>query len=78
MTLKVKTVEFEVRTKAVTLPKAVSTAEELYSAASELLTAEIQVVHPSPLRLRLMGRNSFRNCFTCNDTSLYGTCTDSL
>ena len=56
MAVKLKTVDFEVKTRAVTLSRAVSSAEQLYSAASELLGAEIRACAPSPLRLRLMGR----------------------
>ena len=55
MGLILKTVNFEVRTRAVTLPRSVSTAEELYSAATDLLTTETRACSPSPLRLRLMG-----------------------
>ena len=55
MTLKMKKVGFEVKTRAVTLSQPVSSAEQLYSAASELLTAEIRACAPEPLRLRLMG-----------------------
>ena len=55
MTLKMKTVGFEVKTRAATLSQPVSSAEQLYTAASELLTAEIKTCLPNPLRLRLMG-----------------------
>lgn len=53
--LKLKTVHFEVKTRAVTLPHPVSSADQLFSAASDLLTAEIRACAPNPLRLRLMG-----------------------
>ena len=55
--LKVKTVHFEVKTRAVTLPQPVSSEDQLYGAASELLTAEIRACAPNPLRLRLMGES---------------------
>lgn len=58
VTLKLKTVFFEVKSHAVTLPKPASSAEELYSAASELLRNEIEACSPSPLKLRLMGEPS--------------------
>ena len=49
---------FEVKSHAVTLTKPASSAEELYSAASELLRNEIKACGPSPLKLRLMGEPS--------------------
>ena len=55
VTLKLKTVFFEVKSRAVTLPSAASKAEELFRPASELLRAEIKACSPAPLRLRLMG-----------------------
>ena len=58
VTLKLKTVFFEVKSHAVTLSKPASSAEELYSAASELLRNEIKACSPSPLKLRLMGEPS--------------------
>ena len=56
VTLKLKTVNFEVKSRAVTLPKPVCSPEELCSAASELLRTEIKAYSPSVLRLRLMGK----------------------
>ena len=56
--MKLKTVLFEVKSHAVTLTKPASSAEELYSAASELLRSEIKACSPSPLKLRLMGEPS--------------------
>ena len=58
MTLKLKSVNFAVKTRAASLPQPVSSAEQLYSAASELLGAEIKARTPLPLRLRLMGTAS--------------------
>ena len=50
-----KTVSFDVRSRGVTLPSPVSSAEELYCTASQLLGAEIKACNPAPLQLRLMG-----------------------
>ncbi|KAJ1209255.1 hypothetical protein NDU88_004633 [Pleurodeles waltl] len=55
VTLKVKNVKFEVRTRASTVLSSVSTQEEIFSVAKELLRAEIESASPQPLRLRLMG-----------------------
>ena len=55
MTLKLKNVNFEVKTRAWTLPCAVATSDELFAVAKDLLKTEIDNVSPQPLRLRLMG-----------------------
>ncbi|XP_060763144.1 DNA polymerase kappa isoform X2 [Neoarius graeffei] len=55
VTLKLKNVNFEVKTRAFTLQCAVCTEEEIFAAAKDLLKAEIDNVSPLPLRLRLMG-----------------------
>uniref|UniRef100_A0AAY4BJN9 DNA polymerase kappa n=1 Tax=Denticeps clupeoides TaxID=299321 RepID=A0AAY4BJN9_9TELE len=55
VTLKVKNVKFEVKTRALTLPYSVSSANEIYTSARDLLRAELDHVSPEPLRLRLMG-----------------------
>lgn len=55
VTLKLKNVNFEVRSRALTLPCAVATAEEIFAVAKDLLKTEIDSVSPQPLRLRLMG-----------------------
>ncbi|XP_017551041.1 DNA polymerase kappa isoform X1 [Pygocentrus nattereri] len=55
ITLKLKNVNFEVKTKAFTLQCAICTEEEIFAAAKDLLKAEIDNVSPQPLRLRLMG-----------------------
>ncbi|XP_063309695.1 DNA polymerase kappa isoform X1 [Pelobates fuscus] len=55
VTLKLKNVNFEVKTRACTVNSAVSTEEEIFSFAKEILKAEIDSVAPEPLRLRLMG-----------------------
>lgn len=59
VTLKVKNVNFEVKTRAFTLQCAVCTEEEIFAAAKDLLKAEIDNVSPQPLRLRLMGMHIF-------------------
>ncbi|XP_009760130.1 DNA polymerase kappa [Nicotiana sylvestris] len=49
LTLKLKTISFEVRTRAVTLPSYICSSEEILKHASKLLKAEF------PVSLRLMG-----------------------
>ncbi|XP_054905247.1 DNA polymerase kappa [Poeciliopsis prolifica] len=55
VTLKIKNVNFEVKTRAQTLPYAVATVEEIFAVAKDLLKMEIENESPQPLRLRLMG-----------------------
>ena len=55
MTLKLKNVNFEVKSRAETQPCALATAEEIFAVAKDLLQTEIDSVSPQPLRLRLMG-----------------------
>ncbi|KAM9464079.1 LOW QUALITY PROTEIN: DNA polymerase kappa-like [Salvelinus alpinus] len=55
VTLKLKNVNFEMKTRAWTLPCAVATSDELFAVAKDLLKTEIDNVSPQPLRLRLMG-----------------------
>nr|XP_046206962.1 DNA polymerase kappa-like isoform X3 [Oncorhynchus gorbuscha] len=55
VTLKLKNVNFEVKTRAWTLPCAVATSDELFAVTKDLLKTEIDNVSPQPLRLRLMG-----------------------
>ncbi|XP_048224240.1 DNA polymerase kappa isoform X2 [Perognathus longimembris pacificus] len=55
VTIKLKNVNFEVKTRAVTVSSVVSTAEEIFAIAKELLRTEINAECPHPLRLRLMG-----------------------
>ncbi|XP_072564876.1 DNA polymerase kappa isoform X2 [Paramormyrops kingsleyae] len=55
VTVKLKNVNFEVKTRALTLSSVVSTEEEIFAAAKDLLKAEIDHVSPHPLKLRLMG-----------------------
>lgn len=55
VTIKLKNVDFEVKTRASTVSSVVSTAEEIFAIAKELLRTEIDADFPQPLRLRLMG-----------------------
>ncbi|NXW73865.1 POLK polymerase, partial [Hirundo rustica] len=55
VTLKLKNVNFEVKTRASTVLSSVSTEEEIFTVAKDLLGTEIDSVAPQPLRIRLMG-----------------------
>ena len=55
VTIKLKTVNFEVKSRSLTPINPVSTYEEIFLAAKELLKHEISACFPEPLRLRLMG-----------------------
>ncbi|XP_075864234.1 DNA polymerase kappa isoform X2 [Microcebus murinus] len=55
VTIKLKNVNFEVKTRASTVSSVVSTAQEIFAIAKELLKTEIDADFPHPLRLRLMG-----------------------
>ncbi|NXA08539.1 POLK polymerase, partial [Sapayoa aenigma] len=55
VTLKLKNVNFEVKTRASTVLSSVSTEEEIFAVAKDLLGTEIDSVAPQPLRIRLMG-----------------------
>uniref|UniRef100_A0A671TQK1 DNA polymerase kappa n=1 Tax=Sparus aurata TaxID=8175 RepID=A0A671TQK1_SPAAU len=55
VTLKLKNVKFEVKTRALTLPYAVATVDEIFAVAKDLLKTERDNESPLPLRLRLMG-----------------------
>uniref|UniRef100_A0A8C3VV16 DNA polymerase kappa n=1 Tax=Catagonus wagneri TaxID=51154 RepID=A0A8C3VV16_9CETA len=55
VTIKLKNVNFEVKTRASTVSSVISTAEEIFAIAKELLRTEIDADFPHPLRLRLMG-----------------------
>ncbi|NXE13697.1 POLK polymerase, partial [Lophotis ruficrista] len=55
VTLKLKNVNFEVKTRASTVLSSVSTEEEIFAIAKDLLGTEIDSVAPHPLRIRLMG-----------------------
>ncbi|XP_062617098.1 DNA polymerase kappa-like [Saccostrea cucullata] len=55
VSIKIKTVKFDVKTRACSLPDYTNDAEVIYTAAKDLLCKEIKNVHPHPLQLRLMG-----------------------
>ena len=55
VTLKLKTVNFEVKTRSLSFANAVTTEREIWVAARELLSKEIKSCEPNHLRLRLMG-----------------------
>ncbi|KAG5841209.1 hypothetical protein ANANG_G00197140 [Anguilla anguilla] len=55
VTVKLKNVNFEVKTRASTLSSVVSSEEEIFAVAKDLLKTEIDNASPHPLRLRLMG-----------------------
>ncbi|CAH6787547.1 DNA polymerase kappa isoform X1 [Phodopus roborovskii] len=55
VTVKLKNVDFEVKTRASTVLSTLSTAEEIFAVAKELLRTEVNAASPHPLRLRLMG-----------------------
>ncbi|KAK0143868.1 DNA polymerase kappa [Merluccius polli] len=59
VTLKLKNVKFEVKTRASTLPCAVATADEIFAVAKDLLKTEIENISPQRLRLRLMGNGVY-------------------
>ena len=61
VTIKLKTVEFELKTRGKTLGIVTNQQGDIYSAARDLLKIEIQNCQPQPLRLRLMG--NFLECF---------------
>ena len=61
MTIKLKTVNFEVKSRSSSVKTPIGTAEEIFSVARELLRSEMRTCHPQPLRLRLMGENIFIN-----------------
>lgn len=55
VTLKLKNVNFEVKTRALTVSYPVSTADEIFAVAKDLLKTERDNESPQPLSLRLMG-----------------------
>ena len=55
VTIKLKTVNFEIKQRSMSPRNPVSTFEEIFSAAKELLKNEISSCLPERLRLRLMG-----------------------
>ena len=59
MTIKLKTVEFELKTRGKTVANLTNQQSIIYAAARELLRTEIQACEPQPLKLRLMGKLIF-------------------
>lgn len=55
VTIKLKTVNFEIKSRSLSPLNPVSTYEEIVLAAKELLKNEINACFPHPLKLRLMG-----------------------
>ncbi|CAH1797487.1 unnamed protein product [Owenia fusiformis] len=55
ITLKIKTVKFEVRTRAQSVLNYTSNKDQIYKVARDLLRHEMVTCDPEPLRLRLMG-----------------------
>ncbi|XP_041464447.1 DNA polymerase kappa-like [Lytechinus variegatus] len=55
VTVKLKTVDFKVKSRASSLKTPVSSAQEIFAIARDLIRTEIRACHPEPLRLRLMG-----------------------
>ncbi|XP_023220669.1 DNA polymerase kappa-like [Centruroides sculpturatus] len=64
--LKIKTVNFDVHTRNMTLNTYTSDFNTIYSSAKKLLQLEIAAHHPKPLKLRLMG---VRVCNIINEKS---------
>lgn len=66
VTIKLKTVNFEVKSRSLSPLNPVSTYEEISLAAKELLKNEISACSPDPLRLRLMGvrLSNFQDCIS--------------
>lgn len=56
VSLKLKTVDFQVRTRAHTLSSYTNDSETIFSVAKSILQTEIQAELPKILRLRLMGK----------------------
>ncbi len=56
VTIKLKTVKFEVKTKSYSVPTCIQTADCIFRVAKDLLKAEINDCKSEPLRLRLMGK----------------------
>lgn len=62
VTIKLKTVDFVVRSRALTLSRPMSTCHELYNVARQLLQQEVRACQPRPLALRLMGKSVMLFC----------------
>ncbi|XP_031550254.1 DNA polymerase kappa-like [Actinia tenebrosa] len=55
VTLKLKTVKFDLKTRSFSYPNPISSEKEIWDAARDLLSKEIKSCEPKLLRLRLMG-----------------------
>jgi len=55
VTIKMKTVSFQVKSRSVTVSRPVSKCEELYPLASDLLQQEMRECGAAPLKLQLLG-----------------------
>lgn len=55
VTLKLKTVSFQIKSRSVSLSFPVTSEKDIFDAAKDLLEKEINCCSPKPLRLRLMG-----------------------
>lgn len=60
VTIKLKTIGFEVKSRGTTVSKPISKYQEVYQISCELLKQEIKASSPFPLRLRLMGKESLQ------------------
>ena len=58
VTVKMKTINFEVKSRGSTLLRPISKCEQLYQTAKDLLQQEIQACGQAPLKLRLMGKKT--------------------
>ncbi len=56
MTLKLKTTDFVVKSRAITLAHPISKCGDLFQSAKSLLEEEIRLSQPVPVKLRLMGK----------------------
>ena len=72
VTLKMKTSDFNVKSRGVTLPRLIFKDEELFQAASSLLQQEVKCVGPAPLKLRLIG--NYNACPPCLNVNLFAQC----
>jgi len=59
VTVKMKTIDFDVKTRATTLDRHVSSAADLFQAAFNLLMCEQEQLLPDKLRLRLLGTYNY-------------------
>lgn len=60
VTLKLKTADFEVRSRGLTLARAVSKSEEIFQVIGTLLQQEIEASGQALLKLRLLGNSLWK------------------